>query len=868
MKKILYFLSAIVLMAACDDTVEPPVEEKPIDPSALGTGLTSDPQLPDADAACILYYKADSKSPFYNYSEDLYAHIGVVDETWKFVQANWNENKDKCKFIPVAENVWKLPLEPTIRDYFASGNAGVERIGVVVRNSDGTKQTEDLFIKVQDDKNQFVPAEVKMLPLPSGAEHGINYNADGSVTLVFYEKDKNGKRFDYCYLIGDFSNWERQDAYIMNRDEDAGCWWYTMTEVDADKEYMFQYYVGNVGGDKRRFADPYSEIVYEQYDKYISASIYPDMPEYPSATSGVISAFQVNRPEYAWQIEDYVIEDEDDLLIYELLLRDFTATRDLKGAIEKLDYLKTLGINAIELMPIQEFSGADSWGYNPIAYFALEKAYGTREMYKQFIDECHRKGMAVIVDVVYNHVHEDHAMAGLYFDWGTFKPTADNPWFNVTAPHPFSVFHDWNHENEMVREHIKRSLTYLIEEYKVDGFRFDLTKGFTNKASNESSASNYDASRVAILTEYGSHIKEVDPNAVVILEHFADSENKDLSKAGMKVWRNMNHSYRSSVGGSAADFSGLWSGNGDLFGAYVGFMESHDEERTCYGATAATDSKSVKWGICGTITNWTSDIALNADGSFYAARSVEFGASDMFKIRGNASWDDAYNYGASRKGYKLPLNEGYALTKGSGSADMAVPAAGKYDIYFSPDAGMIWLMEEGKRPEEPEVENVDYLERAMRRSACNAAFFFTVPGPKMIWQFGELGYDVSIEAGGRTGKKPLHWEYYDVPARKALYDTYADLMKFRKDNPEFFTKEAEFKWKASSGNHPAKTITCAAGGKRFTVVGNFGSETQAIEVAAGADGTWYNYFDRDETYSGETFTVNLKEGEYRLLVNW
>ena len=860
MKKILLFVFSAILFAACENLPQPG-DEPTVDPSLYGNGLTSDPQQPNADQACTLYYKADASSPFYNYTEDIYAHIGIVNETWECVQANWNENKDKCKFIPIAKNLWKLPLEPTIRDYFSSGTKTVEKIGVVVRSADGSKQTSDIFVSVQEDLYQFVPAEVKLLPLPAGAQHGINYNADGSVTLVFYDKDKNNKRFDYCYVVGDFSKWEREDAYIMNRDEEAGCWWYTMTGVEADKEYMFQYYIGNVGGERRRYADPYSEVVYEQYDKYVSSSTYPDMPSFPSKTSGAVSAFQVNRPEYAWEIEDYQIQDENDLVIYELLFRDFTATKDINGALEKLDYLEALGVNAIELMPIQEFSGADSWGYNPIAYFALEKAYGTREMYKKFIDECHKRGMAVIVDVVYNHVHEDHAMAGLYFDWSAYKPKSNNPWFNVNAPHPFSVFHDWNHENQMVRDHIKRSLTYLIEEYKVDGFRFDLTKGFTNKSSNESTASNYDASRVETLKYYGRHIKSVDPNAVVILEHFADSENKDLAAAGMKVWRNMNHSYRSSVSGSAADFTGLWTGTSVAHGTYVSFMESHDEERTCYGATSATDSKNVKWGICGTMTNWTTDITLNVDGPFYVARGVEFTASDMFKIRGNASWDDAYNFGASSKGYKLPLNTAYSLTQGSGSQDMAAPAAGKYDVYFSPDAKTVWLMELNTRPANPEVESVDPLDRAMLRAGCNAAFFFTVPGPKMIWQFGELGYDVSIEQGGRTSKKPLHWEYYDVPARKGLYDTYSSLISFRKENPEFFKAEAEFSWKANSSAHPVKSITCSAAGKTFHVFGNFGSSSQTVEIPSG---NWKNYLDN----SVVTGAVTLREGEYILIKNF
>ena len=505
MKKILFYLFAFTALAACDILEALPDDGGlNVDADAIGYGLTSEPSQPNADQACKLFYKADSSSPFYNYTEDIYAHIGVVNESWQHVQANWGENKDKCKFIKVQDNLWYLPLEPTIREYFNSGTTGVEKIGVVVRSAKGDKQTADLFIRVTDDLYKFTPAEVVKESLPAGVDHGINYNADGSVTLVFYDRDKNGASADYAYLIGEFSGWERKDEYIMKRDVQAGCWWYTMTGVDPEKEYMFQYYISRAG-ESRRFADPYSEIVYEQYDKYVSKTTYPDMPAYPSKTSGAVSAFQVNRPIYNWEVADYQIEDENDLVIYELLFRDFTATKDINGALEKLDYLQALGINAIELMPVQEFSGADSWGYNPIAYFAMEKAYGTREMYKKFIDECHKRNLAVIVDVVYNHVHEDHAMAGLYFDWSIYKPTSNNPWFNVDAPHPFSVFHDWNHENMMVRNHIKRSLTYLIEEYKVDGFRFDLTKGFTNKKSTESSASNYDQSRVDILTDYGTN---------------------------------------------------------------------------------------------------------------------------------------------------------------------------------------------------------------------------------------------------------------------------------------------------------------------------------------------------------------------------
>ena len=123
-----------------------------------------------------------------------------------------------------------------------------------------------------------------------------------------------------------------------------------------------------------------------------------------------------------------------------------TASNDLNGAMQKLDYLKSLGVNAIELMPVQEFDGNDSWGYNPCFFFALDKAYGTKKMYKDFIDACHKAGMAVIFDVVYNHATGSMPFAKLYWNSANNKTAPNNPYFNVDAPHPYSVFHDFNHE--------------------------------------------------------------------------------------------------------------------------------------------------------------------------------------------------------------------------------------------------------------------------------------------------------------------------------------------------------------------------------------------------------------------------------------
>ena len=275
------------------------------------------------------------------------------------------------------------------------------------------------------------------------------------------------------------------------------------------------------------------------------------------------------------------------MVIYELLFRDFTQVGSNLLRVQSKRLLniwttsRVWGVNAIELMPIQEFDGNNSWGYNPCYYFAMDKAYGTKEEYKQFIDECHKQGIAVLLDVVYNHATGSHPFAKLYWNSKESKTAKNNPWFNVDAPHPFSVFHDFNHESPLVREFVKRNLKFLLEEYKFDGFRFDLTKGFTQNKSNESTASNKDDSRIVILKDYYKTVNTTNPNAVMILEHFCNlDEESELAKAGMKLWHNMNESYcQSGMGESSnSDFSYMRNSGMPAEG-WVNFMESHDEEK-------------------------------------------------------------------------------------------------------------------------------------------------------------------------------------------------------------------------------------------------------------------------------------------------
>ena len=703
-------------------------------PYVAPDGLSWKPETPDADQSITLTFKANSKSALYGYTGDVYVHIGVVsDGDWMYVPADWDKNTDKCKMTKAEEaNVWTLTLSPSIRQWFNSGETPVNKLGIVIRSADGTKKgiDSDSFITVTDSKYKgFEPGEVKKAALPTGVKEGINIIDNSTVTFVLYDKDKNGESKDYAYILGDFNNWTlaNDETSQMNRDDAAGCWWTTVGGLDSSKEYAFQYYIGDKGGEAIRIGDPYCEKILDpNNDKYISASTYSDDMTYPDKAKGIVSVFQTQEDSYTWS--DFTLTEPEKLVIYELHLRDFTATGDIHGAMDKLEYLKAMGVNAIELMPTQEFDGNDSWGYNPCYFFAMDKAYGTKKDYKDFIDACHKEDIAVILDVVYNHATGDFPHAKMYWNASANKTAANNPFFNVDAPHPYSVFHDFNHENEWVRSYVKRNLQFLLEEYNLDGFRFDLTKGFTQKSSTESSANNYDASRVAILKDYHAAIREVKENAFVILEHFCDDkEEKELAADGMHLWRNMNNAYCQSAMG--------WSENSAFTGMYtdtpawVGFMESHDEERMAY--------KQSQWG----------NGALKTD-----------------------------------------------------------------------------------------------LATRMKQLEANAAFTFMVPGPKMIWQFGEMGYDVTIEENGRTGRKPLHWEYLDNEYRKALQDTYAKLLKLRNDYPELFDGSTTLSWKVgvSDWTNGRSLHLESITGKELVVLGNF-TNTETTVAFPAEEGEWTDW---------------------------
>jgi hypothetical protein len=151
---------------------------------------------------------------------------------------------------------------------------------------------------------------------------------------------------------------------------------------------------------------------------------------------------------------------------------------------------------------------------------------------------------------------------------------------------------------------------------------------------------------------------------------------------------------------------------------------------------------------------------------------------------------------------------------------------------------------------------------ALKRTEAAAVLFLSIPGPKMIWQFGELGYDFPLEGNGadRLGKKPVRWDYYDDPRRKALHDVYAQMIALRKNDPLFSTSDY-----TADLTHNFKYMVLKSPDKTAVVMANFDVVPVAKNVNFGAAGNWKEHFTNAEiTTAAETETVTLAAGEYRL----
>lgn len=632
-----------------------------------------------------------------------------------------------------------------------------------------TVEADDNGIFKRDTVNfSIVPASYPTGARPTGLKDGITYeNNNTEAVLILYAPLKNK-----VSVVGDFNNWLQTCDGLLKKDGDY--FWTRITGLTPGANYRYQYIVD----DTTRVADPYSELVLDpNNDQYISATTFPNMPVYPTGktTGGFVGVLTPGEAAYNWTSNSYVRPDKKDLMIYELLMRDFTATQSWQTLKDTLNYIKNLGFNAIEIMPFNEFSGNNSWGYNPLYYMAPDKAYGTKNALKAFIDAAHSMGIAVIQDVAFNQADQPSPLVWMWWNKALNRPAANNPYFYETDQHPFGVFYDFNHNTEATKYHVSRFIRHWLTEYKIDGFRWDLSKGFTNQncAGNQGCWDAFNQDRINILQRYYDSMQVVSNGSYCILEHFATSaEDAELARRGMLLWGNMNYNFTGNVKGvsTEADINNAFWRNrtswnaGDLTDkpALITFAESHDEERVIYNT----------------------------------------------------------------------LNSSNTNTSNSG------------------------------------VHNPRDLNTALRRTEAMAAILMAIPGPKMIWQFGELGYDYSINSnGGRTNPKPVRWDYFQELNRRRIYETYAAMTKLRKQKPLAF-RSPTLAAGTSLGTNLVKIVIVDHFDLKYVVIANFDVVEQNPAVAFPANGTWYDYTNGGTiSVSGNSQNITLAPGQFKVFLD-
>ena len=639
--------------------------------------------------------------------------------------------------------------------------------------------------------------------LPMGLVDGINYNSSDATkaTLVLDVPLK-----DFVFVAGSFNNWQPTPNFAMKKDPTSGKFWLELTGLTSGVNYTYQYWVVDqtpIAGTPSlvKTADPYSTLVLSPFDDGgIPSASYPNMPVYPVGQQREVTVLQTGQTPYAWSAAttNFVKPEKEKLVVYELLVRDFNAGRTYQSVIDKIDYFKNLKINAIQLMPIMEFEGNESWGYNTSFHMALDKFYGTSSKLKELIDVCHQNGIAVILDIALNHAFGRNPMVRMWMNdpegdgWGS--PTTENPYFNTTAMHSYNVGEDFNHQLPRTQNYVKRVIKQWIDEYKIDGFRWDLTKGFTqNCPSNvaggqENCTNNYQADRVALLKTYADYSWSVDPTHYVIFEHlgtdneereWADYRITETPKKGIMLWGKMTGEYNDLSMGFTSNISRMSSTRrGFANHRLMGYAESHDEERLMY-------------------------------------RNLQSGNSTN------------------------------------------------------------------------STHNVKNLNTALSRMSAIGAVSLLVPGPKMIWHFGDLGYDDSIftcnngtvngpsdAAAGdcKLDTKPqLQWtdNWLAVANRFKIYSDWAKMIRLKTDEPVFsgiatMTNSSSLQQtiKITDNTIPATSL------KDVVIIANFDVTTKNVATGFPYAGEWFNLMDNTSlNVVNVNDAISVTAGQFKIYGN-
>ncbi len=417
-------------------------------------------------------------------------------------------------------------------------------------------------------------------PAPPGIDDGLTVTGHG-ITFALYAPAK-----EYVAICGNF-NRSFPNGELMKLSGDT-LWWTSQRLSDGD--YWYQY---NLEGIKR-IADPWSADV-----QWKQPGTMDESGNYQHARS----RFLVGEIPFQWADGDFVRPSVEKLVVYELHVSDFAARPDgsigtYQDVLAKIDegYFDSLGINVVELMPLNEFEGENSWGYNPSFYLAPETAYGTPGELKTLIDRFHHHGIAVLLDVVFNHLWGSAPLFQLYQpldEWDYREHDYDNcPYFHDQPSQWGYKLQHWQEVNGRryrTWKHVTDALRTWVEEYHLDGFRYDVAWGVGWDGYNQNGMSfytwylnNLDSTLIQIIEEdnaYRVNTTETDAAWNFSYFHALKANLQQINDSGHS-WGNM-----SSLGHELSYASQGF----DMPYGPLNYLESHDETRIIYEATVYQD---------------------------------------------------------------------------------------------------------------------------------------------------------------------------------------------------------------------------------------------------------------------------------------
>ena len=549
-------------------------------------------------------------------------------------------------------------------------------------------------------------------------------------------------------VVGTFNDFQAA-AHPLTQ-ENEGCWYADVAQARVGQEYRFS--LDTEAGVVTRI-DPYAREV----------------------TNSIGNAV-VADPQFDWEGDRFEIPNWNELVIYELHVGTFNdedpdndAPAKFDSVVRRFDHLKKLGINCIQIMPVAEFAGDRSWGYNPAHMFAVESAYGGPKAFKELIKQAHRNGIAVILDVVYNHFGpsdldlwrfdgwSENDGGGIYFynDWRRATPWGD------TRP---------DYSRPQVRQFIRDNAMMWLEEFHVDGLRMDMTLYIR---AVDASASHVIPDGWSLMQYVNTEVRKHFPKAITIAEDLqsnaaiTDSVENGGAAFGTQWDAQFVHPIREAVITRADEHRSMEAVRNAILSKYNGdpirrvvYSESHDEVANGRARVPQEiDPNGASNWFAQKRSTLAAALVLTSPGIPMLFQGQEFVEGEWFRDTVPLHWDQTETFRGIVRMYRdlihLRLNK-KGTSKGLTGPNVAV-------THVNDDYNMIAFRRWDKMGPNDEVVVVANFHRDVR---AQYTLGFSQPGLwKLIFNSDWKGYSEQFQGYASTEVTAAPGEYDGLPNR-------------------------------------------------------------------------------------------------------